>query len=272
VPRPQAPLAGSDRQALGEAARVKAEMERLLDTFHFRDAQKEAMNLARTGNRYLAEAEPWKLAAGDMPRVATVLYVALQITAGLSIAFAPFLPAATRKLCGMLNMAPQGWNRLGETALLEPGHVLGKAGLLFEKIDDSVIEAQIRKLADRKNANEAAAYRAKPVRETIGIDDFARLDIRTGIVLECFKVPKADKLLQFCIDDGLNRRTILSGVAAHYRPEDLVGRQVCFVANLAPRKLRGVISEGMILYAEDAGGRLVAVMPEAPVHPGSEVK
>ena len=230
------------------------------------------MNLARTGNKYLADTEPWKMAKTDMTRVATILNIALQITANLSVAFAPFLPDAAKKLAQMLNIPLPDWNRLGATDLLEAGHRLGQTELLFEKIDDDLIQAQVQKLLDTKKANEAERYRAKPVRETIRIEDFAKLDIRTGKVLECVKAPKADNLLQFRIDDGLDKRTIVSGVARHYRPEELVGKEVCFVANLAPRKLKGVVSEGMILYAEDADGRLTAVVPETSVRPGSEVK
>jgi methionyl-tRNA synthetase len=261
-----------DRETLNLFAHLKNELEHLLDTFHFRDAQKEAINLARTGNKYLAETEPWKLAQTNLPRVATILHIALQITANLTLALEPFLPATTQKLRRMLNVNPFEWNRLGAADLLKAGHVLGKPELLFEKIEDNLIQAQVQKLQDKKKANEAAGYRAKTIRETISIEDFAKLDIRTGTVLECSKVPKADKLLQFRIDDGLEQRTILSGVARHYEPEYLVGKQVCFVANLAPRKLKGILSEGMILYAEDANGSLVAVVPETPVHPGSEVK
>jgi methionyl-tRNA synthetase len=269
---PISELTDYDRETLNDFAHLKTEIERLLDTFHFREAQKEAMNLARIGNKYLADTEPWKFAKTDMARVATVMNIALQITANLSIAFEPFLPVGMEKLTRMLNVQPLGWNRLGATDLLAPGHKLGKAELLFEKIEDDLIQAQVQKLDDRRKANEAINYRAKPVRETIQYDDFAKLDIRTGTVLECVKAPKADKLLQLRINDGLNKRTILSGVAQHYRPEDLIGKQVCFVANLAPRKLKGVESEGMILFAEDADGKLVAVMPETPVLPGSEVK
>ncbi|MDR2388859.1 MAG: methionine--tRNA ligase [Tannerellaceae bacterium] len=271
VPSPSV-LGDFDRTTLRALTCVRDEMERLLDTFHFRDALREAMSLARTGNKYLAESEPWKLAATDPARVATVMHIALQITANLTIAFAPFLPGSMTRLGQMLNLSPQAWNRLGSVDLLPPGHALGRAELLFEKIEDECIQAQIQKLSDRKKANEAADYHPKPIRETIRIDDFDKLDIRTGTVLECIKVPKADKLLQFRIDDGLTRRTILSGVAQHYRPEELTGKQVCFVANLAPRKLKGILSEGMILYAEDADGRLVVVTPETLVRPGSEVK
>ena len=216
--------------------------------------------------------EPWKLAKTDMPRVATIMNIALQITANLAIAFEPFLPFSMEKLNKMLNVEPLGWNRLGATDLLEAGHPLGKAELLFEKIEDSVIEAQVQKLLDTKKANEEANYKAKPIRENIEFDDFMKLDIRVGTVLECTKVPKADKLLQFRIDDGLEKRTIVSGIAQHYKPEELVGKQVCFIANLAPRKLKGIVSEGMILSAENFDGKLAVITPEKEVKPGSEVK
>ena len=272
----QVPAAGEltdyDRQTLQEFADVKTNVERLLDTFHFRDAQREAMNLARIGNKYLADTEPWKLAKTDMNRVATIMNIALQITANLAIVFEPFLPFSMEKLNKMLNVEPLGWERLGSTDLLPAGHQLSKAELLFEKIDDSVIEAQIQKLLDTKKANEEANYQAKPIRENITFDDFTKLDIRVGTVLECAKVPKADKLLQFRIDDGLEKRTIVSGIAQHYKPEELVGKQVCFIANLAPRKLKGIVSEGMILSAENWDGSLAVITPEKAVKPGSEVK
>ena len=272
----QVPAAGEltdyDRQTLQEFADVKTNVERLLDTFHFRDAQREAMNLARIGNKYLADTEPWKLAKTDMARVGTILNIALQITANLAIVFEPFLPFSMEKLNKMLNVEPLGWDRLGATDLLPAGHQLGKAELLFEKIEDSVIEAQIQKLLDTKKANEEANYQAKPIRENITFDDFTKLDIRVGTVLECTKVPKADKLLQFRIDDGLEKRTIVSGIAQHYKPEELVGKQVCFIANLAPRKLKGIVSEGMILSAENWDGGLAVITPEKAVKPGSEVK
>ena len=272
----QVPAAGEltdyDRQTLQEFADVKTNVERLLDTFHFRDAQREAMNLARIGNKYLADTEPWKLAKTDMNRVGTIMNIALQITANLAIVFEPFLPFSMEKLNKMLNVEPLGWNRLGATDLLPAGHQLGKAELLFEKIEDSVIEAQIQKLLDTKKANEEANYQTKPIRENITFDDFTKLDIRVGTVLECAKVPKADKLLQFRIDDGLEKRTIVSGIAQHYKPEELVGKQVCFIANLAPRKLKGIVSEGMILSAENWDGGLAVITPEKAVKPGSEVK
>ena len=272
----QVPAAGEltdyDRQTLQEFADVKTNVERLLDTFHFRDAQREAMNLARIGNKYLADTEPWKLAKTDMNRVGTIMNIALQITANLAIVFEPFLPFSMEKLNKMLNVEPLGWNRLGATDLLPAGHQLGKAELLFEKIEDSVIEAQIQKLLDTKKANEEANYQTKPIRENITFDDFTKLDIRVGTVVECTKVPKADKLLQFRIDDGLEKRTIVSGIAQHYKPEELVGKQVCFIANLAPRKLKGIVSEGMILSAENWDGGLAVITPEKAVKPGSEVK
>lgn len=261
-----------DKQTLQDFANIRNDVEKYLDTYHFREAQKEAMNLARIGNKYLADTEPWKLAKTDMGRVATILNIALQITANLSIAFEPFLPFSMEKLNRMLNITHLGWNRLGTTDLLEAGHQLGETELLFEKIEDEVIEKQIQKLLDTKKSNEELAYKANPIRETIAFDDFSKLDIRVGTVLDCIKVPKADKLLQLKIDDGLGERTIVSGIAKYYNPEDLIGKQVCFIANLAPRKLKGITSEGMILSAEDHEGKLVVVTTEKMVQAGSEVK
>ena len=266
-------LTDYDRETLKEFADVKASVENYLDHYRFRDALKEAMNLARIGNKYLADTEPWKLAKTDMPRVATILNLALQITANLAIAFEPFLPFSAEKLRGMLHMHHCDWNMLGRTDILPAGAELGKLELLFEKIDDSVIEAQVNKLLETKKANELKNHKAAPVRENVPFDDFAKLDIRVGKVLECQKVPKADKLLQFRIDDGLGGRTIVSGIAKHYKPEELVGKNVCFVANLEPRKLKGIESQGMILSAEDADGRLIVITPAADeIAPGSEVK
>ena len=265
-------LTDYDRQTLADFANVKADVEQYLDHFRFRDAQKEAMNLARIGNKYLADTEPWKLAKTDMPRVATILNIALQLSANLAIAFEPFLPFSAAKLRAMLNMKEFDWNQLGSTALLEGGHVLNKPELLFEKIEDSTIEAQIQRLLDTKKANEELNYKANPIRETIEFTDFEKLDIRVGTILECQKVPKADKLLQFLIDDGLEKRTIVSGIAKYYKPEELIGKQVCFIANLASRKLKGIVSEGMILSAENQDGSLSVIMPQKEVKPGSEVK
>mgnify|MGYP002553194452 FL=1 len=261
-----------DKQTLSEFTGVKAEMESYLEHYRFRDALKEAMNLARIGNKYLADTEPWKLAKTDMNRVATILNLALQISANLAIAFEPFLPFSAKKLRNMLNMQIVDWNVLGHTDILPEGLQLNPAELLFEKIEDSTIEAQVQKLLDTKKANELKNHKAAPVRENISFEDFSKLDIRVGKVLECIKVPKADKLLQFKIDDGLGGRTIVSGIAKHYAPEDLVGKNVCFIANLAPRKLKGIESQGMILSAEDADGRLIVIEPADEVRPGSEVK
>ena len=267
-----AELTDYDKETLKEFADVKAEVEKLLDVFKFRDAQKEAMNLARIGNKYLADTEPWKLAKTDMERVGTILNISLQLVANLAIAFEPFLPFSSEKLRKMLNMESFEWSELGRNDLLPVGHQLNKPELLFEKIEDSVIEAQVQKLLDTKKANEEANYKANPIRPNIEFDDFTKLDIRVGTILECQKVPKADKLLQFKIDDGLETRTIVSGIAKHYQPEELVGKQVCFIANLAPRKLKGIVSEGMILSAEDNDGSLAVIMPQKEVKPGSEVK
>lgn len=266
-------LSDYDRQTLEDFAHVKSDVEKLLDNFRFRDAQKEAMNLARIGNKYLADTEPWKLAKTDMERVATIMHLSLQITANLAIAFEPFLPYSSQKLRDMLNLPTFSWNDLGKTDLLVAGTQLGTPELLFEKIEDTVIEAQVQKLLDTKKANEAAAWTPVAVKENVSFDDFLKTDIRVGTVLDCQKVPKSDKLLQFRIADGMNERTILSGIAAYYpQPEALIGTQVCFIANFEPRKLRGIFSEGMILSAEDSDGKLVLIQPSAKVTNGVEVK
>ena len=267
-------LTDYDRDTLKEFADVKQQLESLLDNFKFREAQKEAMNLARIGNKYLADTEPWKLAKTDMKRVETILNISLQLVANLAIAFEPFLPFSSEKLRGMIALEGAQWDRLGAIDLLPAGHKLNKPELLFEKIEDDVIEAQIQKLLKRKEENEkaaAAAQPAKPIKENIQFPEFEKLDIRVGTVLECIKVPKSDKLLQFKIDDGLGGRTILSGIANYYNPEDLVGKQVCFIANLAPRKILGRESQGMILSALDADGTLAVTTVQRPVKPGSEV-
>ena len=260
-----------DRQTLDEFKDVKAKVEELLDGFKFRDAQKEAMNLARIGNKYIADSEPWKVVKTDPDRVKTVIYISLQLTANLAIAFEPFLPFSSEKLRKMLNMESFEWDRLGRTDLLAAGHQLAKPELLFEKIEDDVIEAQVQKLLDTKKANEEANYKAKPVRENIAFEDFQKLDIRVGTVLECTKVPKADKLLCFKIADGLENRTIVSGISKFYKPEELVGKQVCFIANLAPRKLKGIESQGMILSALNYDESLSVITVDREVKPGSEV-
>ena len=266
-------LTDLDKETLDELGKVRSAIEKELDAFHFREALKEAMNLARLGNKYLADTEPWKLAKTDMDRVATILNISLQLTANLAIAFAPFLPQSSEKLLGMLQISLPAWTDLGRSDLLAVGQQLGQASLLFEKIEDEVIEAQIAKLQATKAANDAAEAKAPAVGDDITFDDFTKLDLRVGTILECQKVPKADKLLQFRIDDGLGGRTIVSGIAQHYSPEELVGKQVCFIANLPPRKLRGIESQGMILSAEDyTTGALRLITPMELLATGSQIK
>lgn len=266
-------LTDYDKQTLEEFVNVKANVEKLLNNFRFRDAQKEAMTLARIGNKYLADTEPWKVAKTDMDRVATIMHLSLQIAANLAIAFEPFLPFTSAKLRKMLNLESFNWSDLGKIDLLATGSQLGTPELLFEKIEDETMAAQVQKLLDTKLANEAAAYKPAPVKENVSFDDFTKMDIRVATVLDCQKVPKADKLLQFRLADGMEERTILSGIAAYYpNPEELIGTQVCFIANFEPRKLRGIMSEGMILSAEDADGKLVLIRPAAIVTNGVEVK
>ena len=265
-------LTDYDKETITEVQAIKATIEKELDTYHFREALKTAMNLARIGNKYLADTEPWKLAKTDMSRVATILNIALQITANLTIVFSPFLPFSSEKLLHMLDVNETfSWDSLGSMELLSVGHQIATAELLFEKIEDSTIEAQIEKLQATKAANELAERKAEPIAQDIQFDDFLKLDIRVGTVLECSKVPKADKLLQFRIDDGLGGRTIVSGIAKHYQPEELIGKQVCFIANLPPRKLKGIESQGMILSAEDLDGSLRLISPSVEVSPGSKV-
>ena len=260
-----------DLATIEEFKGVKAEVERLLENFRFRDAQKEAMNLARIGNKYLADAEPWKVIKTDPERVKTILHLSLQLVANLAIAFEPFLPFSSEKLRGMLHVEEAQWDRLGAIDLLPAGHQLGKPELLFEKIDDSVIEAQVQKLLDTKKANEAANFQAAPVKDTIAFEDFEKVDIRVGTVLSCEKVKKSKKLLKFEIADGAENRTIVSGIAQHYNPEDLVGKQVCFVANLAPRTINGIESQGMILSAVNFDESLSVVTVDRKVVGGSQV-
>lgn len=265
-------LTDYDKQTLDEFKNVKAEVENLLDHFKFREAQKEAMNLARIGNKYLADTEPWKLAKTDMNRVGTILNLSLQIAANLAIAFEPFLPFSSKKLRDLLNLESFDWDELGRIDLLEEGLQLKKPELLFEKIEDEVIEAQIQKLLDTKKSNELATWKPEDIKENVSFDEFMKMDIRVGTVLDCQKVPKADKLLQFRIDDGLKGRTILSGIAEYYpNPADLIGKQVLFIANFPPRKLRGIDSEGMILSAENPDGSLTVIQPGVLLSNGSKV-
>lgn len=264
-------LTDYDRQTIAEFKDVKAEVERLIENFRFRDAQKEAMNLARIGNKYLADSEPWKVIKTDPERVKTVLNLSLQLVANLAIAFEPFLPFSSQKLRVMLNMDEVEWDRLGATDLLPEGHVLGAPALLFEKIEDSVVEAQVQKLLDTKKANEAANFKAAPVKETIPFEQFEGLDIRVGKVIECEKVKKSKKLLKFLIADGAENRTIVSGIAQYYDPEQLIGKQVCYIANLAPRTINGIESQGMILSAVNFDDSLSVVTVDREVANGSQV-
>lgn len=261
-----------DKAAFDEIRVAVKAMTKALDTFHFREALKQAMEIARVGNRYLQETEPWKVSKTDMERTATILNVALQICANLAVAFEPFLPFSSEKLCKMLNLSDLKWDMLGRDDLLPAGHKLGEPVLLFEKIEDDAIAAQLKRLDDIKKQNELSAWKPEPQQPDVPFDDFLKMDIRVGTVIECDRVPKADKLLRFLIDDGMEKRTIVSGIAKFYKPEDLVGKQVCFVANFAPRKLKGVESQGMILSAQNPDGSLVVISPSAPVTPGSQVK
>ena len=277
------PAAGTfneyDQATIAEFQNVKTEVEKLLNDFRFRDAQKEAMNLARIGNKYLADTEPWKVAKTDMERTATILHLALQIAANLSVAFEPFLPFSSAKLRQMLSMSELKWEELGNINLLQEGQALGEVSLLFEKIEDATIQAQLDRLAAIKAANEEAEkqealknWRPAEIKENTNIDEFGKMDIRVATVLDCQPVKKSDRLLQFRLDDGMGGRTILSGIAQSYPdPSVLVGKQVLFIANFPPRKMMGIESQGMILSAVDADGKLVVTTVTAPVRNGSQV-
>ena len=266
-------LTDYDRQTLTDFANVKADVERLLDTYHFRDAQKEAMNLARIGNKYLADTEPWKLAKTDMARVATIMNIALQITANTAIAIEPFMPFSAEKILRMLAVGKFGWERLGAMDLIPAGHAIGEPALLFEKIEDDVIQRQLDKLAATQAANEAAevAQNVEPQKDTIQFDDFQKMDIRVSTILAAEKVAKTKKLLKLTIDTGIDKREIVSGIAEHFTPEELVGQQVLVLVNLAPRELKGILSNGMILMAEDASGKLRLLQPGEATHNGAVV-
>ena len=272
-------LTDYDQQTIAEFQGVKAQVEELLNNFRFRDAQKEAMNLARIGNKYLADMEPWKLAKTDMARTATVLNLALQIAANLSIAFEPFLPFSSERLRGMLRLPACDWSTLGSIEHLAEGHELGEVSLLFEKIEDNAIQAQLDRLARIKQENEEAAkaeelknWHPAEVKAATTIDEFDKTDIRVATVLDCKPVKKSDRLLQFTLDDGMGGRTILSGIAQSYPdPSVLVGKQVLFIANFPPRKMMGIESQGMILSAVDADGKLVVTTVSAEVKNGVQV-
>ena len=265
-----------DKQAIAEFKDVKDKMESLLDVFKFRDAQKEAMNLARIGNKYITECEPWKVWKTDPKRVETILNISLQLVANLAIAFEPFLPFSSKDLREMIGLEDFDWAQLGRTDLLKPGHQLGEPHLLFEKIEDEAIQKQLDKLEATKVANEkakeAAEYKAEPIKENIPFDEWEKLDIRVGHIKDCQKVKKSNKLLQFTLDDGSGTdRTILSGIAKFYKPDDLVGKDVLFIANLAPRKMMGIESQGMILSALNFDGSLALTTTFSKVMPGSQI-
>ena len=260
-----------DEALTADIKRIKEQLSQNLDTFHFREALKDAMELARIGNKYLQETEPWKVAKTDMDRVATILNLAINLCADIAVAFEPFMPFMAEKLCKMLSIDMPRWTDLGNGNLVAPGTALGQPELLFEKIDDAAIQAQLQRLDRIKKENQIKNFRPEPQAPDVDFDTFMKADLRVGTVLECTKVPKADKLLKFLIDDGMQKRTIVSGIAKHYDPADLVGKQVCFIANLPPRKLKGIESQGMILSAVNADGSLVVISPSANVVPGAKI-
>src|SRR6056297_3277409 len=271
VPEPGV-LSDYDKKTLAAISEIKTEVDKSLSSFRIREALKYAMDLARLGNKYLADEEPWKVFKTDVERVKTILNVSLQISANLTIILEPFLPFSMNKLRGFLNFEKENWDKLGATDLLQPGHKTNKPELLFEKIEDNVIEAQLQKLLDARKANELAEAKAKPAKESIEFDDFGKMDIRTATVIESEKVPKTKKLLKLKVDTGIDKRTIVSGIAEFYKPEELIGKQVSILVNLEPKKLRGIMSQGMILCAEDADGKLSIVSPDQKVKNGSEIK
>ncbi len=265
-------LTDDDRAMIAETEAAAKALTEAIETFHFRDAAKYAMEIARIGNRYLQTSEPWKTAKTDLGRTATVLNLALQLCANLAVAFEPVLPFMSAKLSKMLGIGKLDWDMLGRFDILAEGAAIAQPELLFEKIEDDAIQAQIDRLDRIKKENQIKNFTPEPQQPDVDFDTFMKADIRVGTVVECVKVPKADKLLKFRIDDGMGGRTIVSGIAKHYAPEDLVGKQVCFIANLPPRKLKGIESMGMILSAENADGSLVVIGPTGPVAPGAQVK
>ena len=265
-------LTDTDKETLASISAIKAEVEKSLDNFRFREALKNAMDLARLGNKYLADEEPWKVIKTDEERVKTILNISLQITANLTICLEPFLPFSMEKLRGFINLGKLDWEKLGNTSLLAAGHQLSTPELLFEKIEDDVIEKQIQKLLDTKKANELAQAKAAPAKGNIEYDDFSKMDIRVGTVIEAEKVAKTKKLLKLKIDTGIDQRTVVSGIAEYYEPEALIGKQVSILVNLAPKNLKGIESQGMILCAENADGSLSIVSPDQKVKNGAEVK
>ncbi|MFB6319430.1 methionine--tRNA ligase [Saccharicrinis sp. FJH54] len=272
----EVPVAGEltdyDKQTLKELSETKARIEKSLDSFRFREALFEAMNIARLGNKYLADCEPWALQKTDPDRVKTIMNISLQITANCAIGLSPFLPFSSDKLKGFLNVEELGWADLGKSDLIQAGHVIGKPELLFEKIEDDVVEAQVQKLLDTRKANSAGEVKLEAAKPNIEFDDFVKMDIRTATILEAERVPKTDKLMKLKVDTGIDQRTVVSGIAQYFKAEELPGKKVLILANLAPRKIRGIESQGMILLAEDDKGKLEFVTPENPMKPGFVVR
>ena len=265
-------LTDFDRETLAEIPVLRKKVEESIENFRFREALKEAMNIARLGNKYLADTEPWKVIKTDPERVKTIMNISLQIAANLAVVFEPFMPFTSEKLLKMLNLGKPGWDMLGRADILAAGHTLGEPSLLFDKIEDDAIEKQLEKLANTKKANEIKATPVTPQREAVSYDDFAKMDIRVGTILEAERVPKTDKLLKLTIDTGIDKRTVVSGIAGYFTPEQAVGKKVSMLVNLEPRKIRGIESHGMILMSQDADGRLEFVAPLTDVRNGSEVK
>ena len=264
-------LTDYDKEVLAEIPQIVERVEKSLETFHFRDALKEAMNLARLGNKYLADTEPWKVIKTDEGRVKTILNICLQISANLSTLMEPFMPFSSQKLREFMNIDVIDWDKMGD-GVIPAGHELGEAGLLFEKIEDATIQAQIDKLLATKKANEMASVKAAPAKENIQYEDFMKMDIRVGTIIAAEKVAKTKKLMKLTVDTGIDERTIVSGIAEHYTPEEVIGRQVSVLVNLEPKPLKGIVSQGMILMAENADGTLSFVSPDKEVKPGSEVR
>lgn len=264
-------LTDYDKEVLAEIPQIVERVEKSLETFHFRDALKEAMNLARLGNKYLADTEPWKVIKTDEGRVKTILNICLQISANLSTLMEPFMPFSSQKLREFMNIDVIDWGKMGD-GVIPAGHELGEAGLLFEKIEDATIRAQIDKLLATKKANEMASVKAAPAKENIQYEDFMKMDIRVGTIIAAEKVAKTKKLMKLTVDTGIDERTIVSGIAEHYTPEEVIGRQVSVLVNLEPKPLKGIVSQGMILMAENADGTLSFVSPDKEVKPGSEVR
>jgi methionine--tRNA ligase, beta subunit len=260
-----------DKATIAELSQIKASLENNIENFRFREALKDAMNFARIGNKYLADTEPWKLVKTDAERVKTILNIALQITANIAVACEPFMPFTAEKILRMLDVDKFGWERLGAMDLIAAGHRIGEPSLLFEKIEDDVIQRQLDKLAATKAANLAAEVKAEPQKEECTFDDFQKMDIRVSTILAAEKVAKTKKLLKLTIDTGIDKRTIVSGITEHYSPEELVGKQVLVLVNLKPRELKGIVSQGMILMAEDATGALRLLQPDANTNAGAMV-